>query len=93
MKFEIGEIATTCNFTEKAHKNGAECEIVGIGVISNKGEACDYAIKYKDFPDHPTTGYWCINEYYLRKKRPPSEEASWEEVQKIIDRLTLRETA
>ena len=70
MKFEVGDIAITTGLVNYPEINGYECEIVKIHPISTLGDKCDYAIRYTNLPDHPESGYWCINEKNLKKKKP-----------------------
>jgi len=80
-KFEVGEIAILWIPGDVSHKK--QVEIIAVGDISNLGVPADYRI---DIPGdtHPSTGYWCIDVEYLRKKEPPQVLSSWEEIEKKI---------
>ena len=45
----------------------------------------DYAVRFKNIPDHRITGYWTAYEYQLGKKKPPQEKSTWEEIQEITN--------
>ena len=91
-KFSLNEIATVAGLIQKTERNGEECEIVGIDVVSSDGEAFDYAIRYKNIPDHEV-GFWVIKKENLRKKKPPEEPATWQEIQELTNWNPTKEVA
>ena len=62
---------------------GSECTITQVGIVV-KGDRKDYAILINGFPSGSRTNEWNCKEASLRKKKPPEEDVSWEQVQEII---------
>lgn len=84
-KFAVGEIAIGCNFSTGRDKyNGMECEIVGgfreRNIVGLNGEPCEphmvacYEVVFADGKQI------CLKEKHLKKKQPPQELSTWEDV-------------
>ena len=81
-KFEIGEVAIAISDKHST----TECEIVS-GLIRYEGELghdirinnnlCDKA--------DSVSGEWFCGLPYLRKKKPPKEPATWQEIQELTN--------
>lgn len=83
-KFEIGEIALAYNDDTG---DVSECEIIAVPGHSLPIFPCgDYVI---NVPTNKSStrpnGYWEAEEKFLRKKKPPEELSTWEEVQKLTN--------
>lgn len=80
-KFEVGEVAIL-DVPRYPELTGLECTILKIGVENEDDyliEVC--GINPKQYGAESFTCY----EHNLRKKRPPEELSTWEEIQKITD--------
>jgi len=84
-KFKVGEIAIGQNFNVSLFLNGAEVEVIGLlmfrmanldGVIK---EHYGYKIKKQD------GGISSVSPDKLRKKKPPQQKSTWEEIQEITN--------
>lgn len=83
-KFEVGEIAVALGGLTRPSE--AECEILdvlGKGVYKILVDGCRSTMK---------DGGWLIKERHLRKKKPPEEPASWEEIQELTNWNPTKET-
>lgn len=86
-KFEVGEIAVGHNFKISTHLNGEDLLIVG-GYYSYKcdslnGVPCTPYLLTGYKVKHPDGGTSVVKESNLRKKHPPQELSSWENIQEI----------
>ena len=89
-KFEIGEIVDFIGIP------GADEQLNG---RAGPGAGCEikqYCWDFKDGPGyychfpgdlcpHSVEGWWWVSKFHLRKKKPPQELGSWEEVQKLTN--------
>ena len=91
MKFEIGEIAIfMIDFTVPGIcQSGSECEIYSgpYHGIDEYEHGCDGEWYWCVFDGDPSprgpNNSWAVRAVSLRKKKPPEELSTWEEVQKI----------
>lgn len=85
-KFKVGEVAVFISSKISPELVGFECEIVDIDVPRHPdGKRFDYAVSFIGAPDHDIAGHWVVSEYQLRKKKPPQEKTTWEEIQSITN--------
>lgn len=86
-KFEIGEIAVICLGKPSSTDNqsdyvvdGLECEIIRIGGCGIQANGLpSYVISVDGY------GEFDIAEHALRKKKPPEEPATWQEIQRLTN--------
>jgi len=81
MKFEVGEIATFYKIGDEDHLK--EVEIISSEFSYRNAMGYD-AMILGSFCKRPDSkhGEWFIPTKYLRKKKPPQELFTWEQVQK-----------
>ena len=84
-KFEVGEIAIGQNFINSTLLNGTEMEIIGkldkYPISTLNGFPCDLYILYGYRVRKPGGAISCIDPQNLRKKKPPEELSTWEEIE------------
>ena len=80
-KFKVGEIAVIVDsvFHEFI---GAECVILG---PAENWDDADYIVGINADTSKYNDGQWVTSEKNLRKKKPPEELSTWEEVQAITN--------
>lgn len=83
-KFKVGEVAIVVNADYHKNHIGRECEIICVNPVTLSGAPRDYEISIKGIRAPALTNGWYTHESHLRKKKPPQETSTWEEVQEIV---------
>lgn len=80
-KFKVGEVAIYQHLTISLKSNGEECEIIR-GLDYHEDSEFPHKLMYitKD-----ANGIFVVKPENLRKKNPPQELSTWEEVQKLTN--------